>query len=155
MLDFSKLKVIDKPFDKLSLEELYNILALRQEVFIVEQDCPYLDSDGKDKVSHHVFATVQETVVAYARIVPPEVSYKNYASIGRVVNHLSARSKGVGKKIMEASIKKCFELFPHHDIKISAQVYILEFYKALGFVEIGEEYLEDDIPHKAMILKKN
>lgn len=152
-MDFSTLKIITKKFDALSLHELYDILTLRQEVFIVEQDCPYLDNDNKDQLSHHVIALVEEKIVAYARVVPPSISYEKYSSIGRVVNHESIRSKGIGKKVMVASIKLCKDLYPTHSIKISAQVYILNFYKSLGFEAVGEEYLEDNIPHKAMILE--
>lgn len=152
-MDFSSLEIVEKAFNELTTTELYDILTLRQAVFIVEQDCPYLDNDDKDQMSHHVYATIDNRIIAYARVVPPKISYENYSSIGRVVNDSSVRSKGVGKKIMEASIALCLKLYPTYPIKISAQVYILKFYNRLGFEEVGDEYLEDNIPHKAMILK--
>jgi len=142
-----------KSFDQLSLKELYEIMVLRQEVFVVEQDCPYLDADGKDYESHHLSAYNQEGVlVAYTRLVPEGISYKGYSSIGRVVNKATHRKLGIGKEIMIKSIAACKALFPDYPIKISAQCYLLGFYGSLGFEEVGEEYLEDDIPHKAMIM---
>ncbi len=128
-------------------------MALRQEVFIVEQNCPYQDADGKDPASHHVMArNASDALVAYARIVKPGISYDDYSSIGRVVSSPTARRTGAGKQLMEYAIKQTRHLFPDHHIKISAQTYIIEFYKNLGFEAIGNEYLEDDIPHIAMIL---
>lgn len=145
--------IIHKAFSELSLTELYDLMALRQEVFVVEQDCPYQDADGKDQSSYHVMAhNASNELVAYARIVKPGISYETYSSIGRVVSSPSARGQGAGKQLMEYAIAQTKQLFPLHNIKISAQSYILEFYKNLGFVAIGDEYLEDDIPHKAMIL---
>lgn len=140
-------------YDELSTDELYTILQLRQEVFIVEQDCPYLDCDNKDKESFHVLCENEEgTLVAYTRLVPRGVSYAEYASIGRVANALSVRGKGVGKHVMEYSMAECRRLFPQDNLKISAQSYLLGFYSSLGFEAVGEEYLEDDIPHTAMVL---
>lgn len=138
-------------WNELDTTMLYDILQLRQEVFIVEQDCPYLDADGKDQDSHHVIFYNESKLVAYTRLVPKGISYEDYVSIGRVLNHESARGKGIGKDLMNYSIKKCKELFPNDKIKISAQVYLLKFYQDLGFEETGERYLEDDIPHCGMI----
>ena len=143
-----------KSFTALSLTELYDIMVLRQEVFIVEQDCPYLDADGKDLESEHVLGyNAAAQLIAYTRIVPPGISYANYASIGRVVNKSHARNKGLGKQLMQYSIDLTQKRFPDHSIKISAQVYLRKFYNSLGFVAQGEPYLEDDIPHIAMVLK--
>ena len=143
-------------FDELSLDQLYDILRLRQEVFIVEQDCPYLDADGKDQKSYHVIGIDQnKKLQAYTRLVPPGISYEQYVSIGRVVTSSEVRGKGQGSPLMKYSIRQCQELWPQHKIKISAQVYITKFYKELGFEKVGEQYLEDDIPHIAMILKNN
>ncbi len=141
-----------KAFQELTLEELYDLLQLRQEIFIVEQNCPYQDADGKDLKSYHVLAYDRNKLVAYTRIVPPKISYEKYASIGRVVCLKAYRSTGLGKKIMKISIDKCQVLYASFSIKISAQVYIEKFYKDLGFKATGEPYLEDDIPHQAMIL---
>lgn len=140
-------------FHELSLEELYQIMALRQEVFIVEQDCPYLDADGKDQGSWHMMGfDDQSQLIAYTRLVPKGISYNDYPSIGRVVTAKSARGTGAGKKIMTHSIDWLQKKIGQEPIKISAQCYLLKFYNALGFNAIGEEYLEDNIPHIAMIL---
>ena len=145
---------ISKTFEALTTDELYAILKLRQEVFVVEQDCPYLDADGKDLDAIHVFAQQSDkSIIGYTRVLGPGVSYPTYASIGRVVNDPSIRGKGLGKLIMKVSIEACRAAFPQHDIKISAQTYLDGFYQSLGFVSTGEYYLEDDMPHQGMILK--
>ncbi len=138
-------------WEQLTTNQLYDLLQLRQDVFVVEQDCPYLDADGKDQASHHILMYEKNTLIAYTRLVPKGVSYENYVSVGRVVNHKSVRGKGIGKRLMTFSIQKCQELFPGEKIKISAQVYLLKFYIELGFEETGERYLEDGIPHCGMV----
>jgi len=144
------------PFYQLNLDEIYAIMALRQEVFVVEQNCPYLDADGNDQESWHLMGfNDQHQLIAYTRLLPQGISYKKYAAIGRVVTSPSARGLGAGKKIMQTSIQWMEKLFPNQSVKISAQVYLLKFYNELGFQEIGEEYLEDDIPHIAMLLKSH
>lgn len=141
-------------FAELSKKQLYDIMVLRQEVFVVEQDCPYLDADGKDANCYHVMGYEGEELVAYTRLVPRGISYKNYTSIGRVVNAPRLRGTGIGKKLMALSIEECKKLWEDLPIKISAQCYLLKWYERFGFELVGEEYLEDDIPHHAMILKK-
>ncbi len=142
------------PFYRLNLDEIYAIMALRQEVFVVEQNCPYLDADGKDQDAWHVMGWDEDgDLVAYTRLLPKGISYENYAAIGRVVSSSKVRGKGAGKEIMNATIEWSKKLLPEQKIKISAQVYALDFYRNLGFEEVGEEYLEDDIPHMSMILK--
>jgi ElaA protein len=192
-------------FSALTIYELYNIMALRQEVFAVEQNCPYLDADGKDLDGYHLlgYADLSEngqntegvsdvgfgmsdvggdalsksnvsnltsnfgvprppkseirnpkSLVAYTRLLPKGVAYGDYASIGRVVNSPKVRGLGVGKILMEESIRQMARLFPQEGVKIGAQSYLLRFYGSLGFVSTGEEYLEDGIPHTSMILKK-
>lgn len=144
------------PFPNLSLEQLYEIMVLRQEVFVVEQDCPYLDADGKDYDSWHLFGKNEEgKIVAYTRLVPKEISYPKYVSIGRVVTSPLVRRKGIGKELMVESIEWCNKLFPEEKIKISAQCYLEKFYTELGFAKTGEYYDEDGIPHMGMILKNN
>jgi ElaA protein len=141
-----------KHFNQLTLHELYRVLQLRAEVFIVEQNCPYLDLDNKDQEAYHVLGTdLHGTIQAYTRILRKGVSYDNYASIGRVINSANVRGTGVGKKLMEYSINEILRLYPSDKIKISAQSYLLKFYTELGFKSTGEEYLEDNIPHTAMI----
>jgi len=147
-------ETVIKKFDALTLLELYSILQLRQEVFIVEQDCPYLDADDKDQAAYHAFIKDEQgLLVAYTRIIQPGISYEKYSSIGRVVTSQKARGAKLGLKIMQDSIDYTKALFPQSNIKISAQVYALDFYRYFGFKDIGDAYLEDNIPHKAMVLK--
>jgi ElaA protein len=141
------------PFNELSLEELYQILALRQEIFIVEQTCPYPDADGLDQQALHLFATDPgNKIVAYCRIFHPGV-IKEESVIGRVVVHQSFRGTGLGRILMQNAIDYLYRRFPEAAIKISAQSYLRRFYSSLGFEVIGDEYLEDDIPHLPMLLK--
>ena len=126
-------------------------MVLRQEVFVVEQDCPYLDADGKDQMAHHLMGYLDNQLVAYTRLVPKGISYEKYISIGRVITAQSVRRGGYGKELMKRSIQQIRILYGQQAIKISAQCYLLKFYKGLGFEPVGEEYLEDNIPHIAMI----
>lgn len=141
-----------KSFYDLSLDELYEVMQLRQEVFIVEQTCPYLDADGKDQNSYHLLVYKDEKLIAYTRILPDNVSYSGYSSIGRVVSDFSSRGSGAGKFAMDKSIEFSKETFPHLPIKISAQCYLENFYNRFGFHKVGDQYLEDNIPHIAMVL---
>lgn len=141
-------------FDQLSLNQLYDIMALRQEVFVVEQDCPYLDADGKDLTSYHLMGTTGDgQLIAYARIIPQGISYPTYVSLGRIVSAHTHRRKGIGKRLMKACLEYTEQLFPGEPIKISAQTYLIRFYENFGFQTVGETYLEDDIPHIAMVKK--
>lgn len=139
-----------KPFSDLTKEELYNILSLRSEVFIVEQNCAYQDIDQKDQFALHVFLKKDNQIIAYTRIFKPN-DYFEYSSIGRVVVLKKERASKIGSQIMSFSIKKIEEIFNETKIKISAQKHLINFYEKLGFIAIGEEYLEDGIPHIAMI----
>jgi ElaA protein len=142
------------PFHELELIQLYKILQLRQEVFVVEQNCPYLDADDKDQMSYHVLGFDEAGLLqAYTRLVPPGISYADYTSIGRVITSSEIRGKNQGKLLMQYSIEQCINIWPQKSIKISAQTYIVNFYNGLGFVSTGDEYMEDDIPHIAMIRK--
>jgi ElaA protein len=138
-----------KRFDELTLDELYNILQLRNEVFIVEQNCIYKDLDGKDRSAWHLMATEDDKLIAYTRILPPGVSY-NDPAIGRVVTSPSKRRSGLGRELMKRSIEACEKLFGTTSITLSAQVYLKSFYGSFGFIVMGEEYLEDGIPHIEM-----
>lgn len=144
-------------FEELSLEQLYQIMTLRLEVFVVEQNCPYLDADGKDHASWHLLGTnAAGELLAYTRLVPMGVSYSEYASIGRVVNSSKIRGQGAGRELMEVSKRHLRALWGEEiPVKISAQCYLQRFYESLGFEAVGESYLEDDIPHIAMILKES
>lgn len=139
-----------KSFSELTTQELYDALQLRAEVFVVEQDCVYQDVDGKDQKALHVLGYSNDKLVAYTRIFKPG-DYFEEASIGRVVVKESEREHHYGYAIMEASIQVIEEVFNENEIKISAQTYLNKFYSNLGFKAVGEEYLEDDIPHVAMI----
>ena len=146
------LKITTKTFQELTNEELYDLLQLRSEVFVVEQDCVYLDLDGKDNKALHVIGKKDNNIVAYTRVFKPGDYFKE-ASIGRVVVSKDKRQHKYGYDIMEASMKAVKDNFNETTIKLSAQTYLKKFYNNLGFKEIGEEYLEDGIPHVAMIRK--
>lgn len=141
-----------KPFNQLSLQELYSILQLRSEVFVVEQQCAYPDLDGKDQQCFHLCGWENNTLVAYARILPPGLSYAE-ASIGRVVSNPQYRKTGAGRSLMKLAIEKTFNQFGNVDIRIGAQKYLFNFYVTFGFTQCGPEYLEDGIPHVEMCLK--
>jgi ElaA protein len=139
-------------FNQLSLDQFYAIMVLRQEVFVVEQDCPYLDCDGKDQVAIHVMGIDdQGRLATYSRVLAQGVSYQDYASISRVINAQHARGKGEGYELMEAAKDTLFAHFGEQAIKISAQAHLQKFYGKLGYVGVGEGYLEDGIPHLAMV----
>jgi ElaA protein len=142
-----------KIFNELTAWELYEILQLRSEVFVVEQNCAYMDPDGKDPLSYHFMGWEDGKLVAYTRLIPAGVTYKEI-SIGRVVNSPSVRGRGIGKLLMEESVKKIHEFFGKQDIMIGAQLYLNKFYTSLGFINEGEIYLEDGIEHIHMRLKK-
>ncbi|MBB3123131.1 ElaA protein [Mesoflavibacter sabulilitoris] len=139
-----------KTFSELTTKELYDLLQLRSEVFVVEQDCVYQDIDGKDQKALHVLGFKDEVLVGYTRIFKPG-DYFELASIGRVVVKENERKHKYGYDIMDASIKTIKDVFNTTDIKISAQCYLKRFYNNLQFFEVGEQYLEDGIPHIAMI----
>jgi ElaA protein len=139
-----------KTFSELTTNELYELLQLRSEVFVVEQDCVYQELDGKDQKALHVLGFKDEKIVAYTRVFKPGDYFEN-ASIGRVVVKKNERQFKYGYDIMEASIKAIKTQYNETTIKISAQTYLKRFYNNLGFKEIGEAYLEDGIPHIAML----
>ena len=139
-----------KAFNNLSPGELYSILQLRNEVFVVEQNCVYQDCDNTDQLSHHFMGFHQSKLVAYTRLIPPGVSYEEI-SIGRVVTSPSIRGSKTGKELMLRSIEKIHELFGKSPIKIGAQLYLKRFYKSLGFIQCSDVYLEDGIEHIKMI----
>ena len=149
-----KIKWDFKLFSELSINELYAMMALRQEVFIIEQDCPYMDADGKDQKSHHLLGySLDGNLVAYLRLVQPGISYKE-VSFGRIVTSKKVRRKGVGKQLMEEGIRQSELLYGRVANRISAQSYLTPFYKKFGFKCVGNEYLEDNIPHTEMLKAK-
>lgn len=139
-------------FETLNNKALYDIMNLRQSVFIVEQQCAYLDADGKDIPAHHLLCYDDFGLAAYARLLPKGISYDHYTSIGRVVSASRVRRTGAGRQLMATAIAETQRLYGNTPIKISAQSYLLAFYQSFGFEAEGETYLEDDIPHNAMIL---
>ncbi|SNR40434.1 ElaA protein [Lutibacter agarilyticus] len=145
-------EVIIKSFSQLSTNELYVILQLRSEVFVVEQDCVYQDIDFKDQKALHVLGFKNDKLIAYTRIFKSG-DYFEKASIGRVVVKKNERINKYGYQIMKASIEAISTFFNETEIKISAQKYLKKFYESLGFNMIGETYLEDGIPHIGMIKK--
>ncbi|HUH48025.1 MAG TPA: GNAT family N-acetyltransferase [Arenibacter sp.] len=141
-----------KTFDELHIRELYQILQLRSEVFVVEQHCAYQDLDGKDYRALHITGKKNDSPVAYARIFGPG-DYFEEVSIGRVIVKKEERGQGFGFLIMEASLKVITDRFGSVPICISAQKYLTKFYNSQGFIEMGNEYLEDGIPHFKMLRK--
>jgi ElaA protein len=136
-------------FNTLSAREVYDILCLRSKVFVVEQNCVYLDTDGKDANSFHLCGRMGDTLVAYARILPPGLAFPE-ASIGRVVTDPKWRGTGNGRMLMQMAIEKTLSQFTVSSIRIGAQTYLLKFYTSLGFKEQGDTYIEDGIPHIEM-----
>lgn len=139
-----------KTFDELTITELYEILQLRAEVFVVEQNCPYNDLDGKDKKCGHLWAVLDGKVIAYTRIVPPGISYAE-PSIGRVATHRDYRHLRLGHQLMHHSLEIIDNVHNTKHVRISAQSYLKTFYEKTGFRQVSEEYLEDDIPHIEML----
>lgn len=141
-----------KSFETLSNTELYKILQLRAAVFVVEQTCAYQDMDDKDfKATHQWAEDAEGNVVAYCRLLPENISYKE-PSIGRVATAMTIRKSGAGREMMEQAILHISRSFKSTSIRISAQLYLKVFYESLGFKQVGETYLEDDIPHIEMLL---
>lgn len=143
-----------KKFNELTVEELYKITKARVDVFVVEQTCPYPELDDHDQVSSHLFLEADGQIIAYARLIPANNIYEQ-ASIGRVLVNKQFRGSGLAKQLMEKSIDILFHQWGVEEIKIHGQEYLRKFYGSLGFEEISEVYLEDNIPHVDMILQAN
>lgn len=140
-----------EPFDRLSADALYRILAARQEVFVVEQTCPYLDADGRDPQAEHLWAEDQRgAILAYARLFAPGVRHAE-ASIGRVITTAAARGRGLGRALMRRAIEHSAAAFGPGPIRIGAQRYLDRFYREFGFEPVGAPYDEDGIPHIEMV----
>jgi ElaA protein len=142
----------NKTFQELSLEELYQLLRLRSEVFVVEQNCVYQDIDDKDQKAIHLLGISEGILVAYSRLFQPGYYFKQ-ASIGRVIVKESFRNKKWGVLLMEESIRLVEDHFQQNEITLSAQLYLKKFYESLGFECVGDSYLEDGIPHIEMCRK--
>ena len=142
-----------KTFDELSTQELYQILRLRSEIFVVEQNCVYQDIDNKDQKALHLFGIVEGEIIAYSRLFKPG-DYFEFSSIGRVVVAEKHRDKNFGHELIDQSILEINRRFNVQNITISAQLYLKKFYESHGFVATSETYLEDDIPHIEMKISK-
>lgn len=142
-----------KAFTELTPDELYDILQLRSAVFVVEQNCVFLEPDGMlDKKSYHLFAYRDKSLVACCRLMDADVAFPGRASIGRVANAAAVRGTGIGKVMMRKAIDSCKELFGAKPLRIGAQFYLKQWYESLGFVSCDDNYLEDDIEHVHMEL---
>lgn len=139
-----------KPFNQLSPGQLYDLLRLRSEVFVVEQQCVFLDMDNKDQQCHHLLLYQDGSLAAVARLLPAGLYYQEM-SIGRIVTSPAARGTGLGKELVAAAIEACYGLFGPGPIKIGAQLYATGFYERFGFVPVGEVYDEDGIDHIHML----
>ncbi|MBY5034114.1 GNAT family N-acetyltransferase [Streptococcus gallolyticus] len=142
-----------KAFSDLSVDELYQVLELRSEVFVLEQECAYQDVDGVDPQCYHLFGKSDGKIVAYLRILPPGLTFSE-ASIGRVVIKLSHRGQKLAGPMLEAAMQYVIEDMGQETIKISAQTYLEKFYQSQGFVAVSDMYLEDGIPHMDMVYEK-
>jgi len=153
MATISTIQWSTKHFSELTVDELYSILRLRSEVFVVEQNCVFLDMDNNDQKAYHTMGWMNGDLVATTRLFDVDQSYPGYQSIGRVVGSPKYRGIGAGKALMEYSIAECERLFGKHAIKIGAQLYLKKFYNEQGFEQAGEMYYEDEIEHIPMIRK--
>jgi ElaA protein len=150
------LHFILRTFEQLTSRQIYEMGRLRQAVFVVEQDCPYLDFDGRDYPAHHLFAFANadsDEILGYCRILPLGLNYPNSACIGRVVTPTEQRGKNYGRLLMREAIAQCQQLYPQTEIRISAQTRLVRFYEELGFVATNITYLEDNIPHTEMFYR--
>ncbi len=139
-----------KSFEELSGAEIYEILKIRQQVFIVEQTCYYLDADGSDEKAIHIWAEKKGQIVAYCRIFDEKIKYPE-ASLGRVLTHPEFRNVSLGKILVKIALNTIETKFRTTTVRISAQDYLLRFYEEFGFWSTGKSYLEDDIPHTEML----
>ena len=144
-----------KQFEQLKNNELYELIKLRVDVFVVEQHCPYPELDEKDRATdtRHLIAYQNSRIIAYARLLPPGVSYPN-SSIGRFAVEARHRRQGIGSILMHKCLEQMSILWPDHDIRVSAQAHLKEFYESFKFIQSSEKYLEDGIPHIEMLKNK-
>ena len=143
-----------KKFHDLTVDEFHDILQLRINIFIVEQNCPYPELDDKDKIAFHLFGINKENkIIAYTRIFKPGDYYKE-AAFGRVVVHQDYRNQKTGFQLVEQTIIEIHKLFGNTNIKIGAQTYLNNFYQSFGFYQVGDDYIEDGIPHIHMLINK-
>lgn len=146
--------IFDRTFEQLSVDALYQLIRLRLEVFVVEQNCPYQDLDNKDTLAttRHLYIRDGDQLIAYARCLAPGVRFDQGAAIGRVVVAAQYRRRGYARVIVQEAIASCRQQWPDAPVMLSAQVYAMELYRGLGFEPTGLPYEEDDIPHQDMVL---
>jgi len=147
----TNLRWVTKTFTELTVNELYDVLRLRSEVFVVEQNCIFLDLDNNDQKAFHTIGFIGDEVVATTRLFEKDMMYDGYQSIGRVVSAPKHRGLSIGKALMQYSIQECERLFGKGPIKIGAQLHLKKFYNEQGFEQSGEVYIEDEIDHIPMI----
>ena len=141
-----------KSFEALTVHELYDILRLRSEIFVVEQNCPYPDLDDYDQKAVHLWAENEGEILAYCRIFDKGIKYKE-TSIGRVITTEKGRGKGLGRQLIKYALEVIENRLHQTEVRISAQDYLLRFYSDFGFVDTGKKYLEDNLPHTEMFRK--
>ena len=146
--------IFDRTFEQLSVDALYQLIKLRLEAFVVEQNCPYQDLDNKDTLTttRHLYIRDGDQLIAYARCLAPGVRFDQGAAIGRVVVASQYRRRGYARVIVQEAIASCRQQWPDVPVMLSAQVYAMELYRGLGFEPTGLPYEEDDIPHQDMVL---
>lgn len=143
-------RIYHKPFATLTPYELYAVIRLRNEVFVVEQNCVFQDADNKDQHCHHLLLWDNDTLVAYARLLPKGLAYEEM-SIGRIISAPAYRGTGAGKLLVQKALEACKELFGEGSIKIGAQLYLKKFYETFGFIQTSDVYDEDGIDHIEMM----
>lgn len=148
------MNTVIKKFRELTVDELYKILQLRVDVFVVEQNCPYHEIDDFDQMSYHAYIEDNGDIVAYIRVLPENTKFKEI-SVGRVISSKAKRGSGLGMAILKVGIAIAEEKFGAKEIRIEAQTYAREFYEKAGFVKDSNEFLEDGIPHIEMIRRKS
>lgn len=141
------------PFHELDAQDVHDVLRLRQEVFVVEQDCVFPEIDGRDPAALHLLGRIGASLVAYARIFPPSGAVA-HASIGRVVTAPPVRGRGMGRALMHRALGVAAEVAPDAEVRVAAQAHLEEFYESLGFRRVGESYLEDGIRHVDMVHRR-
>ncbi len=146
------MKIESKNFEQLDKNELYDVLAFREKIFVVEQECAYQELDHFDQQSTHILGYSQNELVAYARVLPPDTVYTQ-SSIGRVAVKKEARNTGFGRLLFKAALEEAQRLYSDQNIKIQAQIYLEEFYASFGFKTISEPYPDWGIWHVDMILE--
>lgn len=146
------MKILLKKFNDLTADEAFQILKLRQDVFIIEQDCIYPDIDGDDDKANHLMVLKNHQLAGYSRIFPPDVKFSKSSSIGRIVVDQRFRGTDIGRVLIEHSITACLDLFPGYPVRIEAQAALEDYYKGYGFRPEGEVYVVDGIDHIQMKL---